>query len=438
MLRLLFILMPSLLIACSKDKPAPVAPAGKAVATVDAPAEPTNLRVEAITDTSARVRWDAVEGATDYDVNYRKAVGGKWTNEPHKGTRLYNTIYDLEPNTEYRWAVRAENSDGPSDWVFGENFTMLDAGWDIQGDNVEAETEPDTAEIELFRDACLEIQAGLEHLLPIALKMRYGWQTVEGTLGYAELSESSILFSGYSASGRFKMSGEIRTGRYDGESNRFPPRGRVWINEVGSDHRGFFIGTKHTIEVNRRGRLVGFKSGEFIEMGKEFLVAIKDDLIETLKLALDTSRNSPDTFIDGFLIDWSFIDDSFIHVEAADNQRTDWYFEYYCPMSSKKSIFLGEIIGIRADRNPARIQGDLYIYRIMGYKEHPNSVGLNGRGAEAFGVDMDITLSGDKAEGTLRIRNEHWLDWDISSYYWTLEELSGEEHTYHSYSMEWE
>ena len=62
MLRVLFILLPSLLIACSKDKPAPVAPAGKAVATVDAPAEPTNLRVEAIMDTSARVRWDAVEG----------------------------------------------------------------------------------------------------------------------------------------------------------------------------------------------------------------------------------------------------------------------------------------------------------------------------------------------------------------------------------------
>ncbi len=40
------------------------------------------------------------------------------------GTRLYNTIYDLEPSTEYRWAVRAENSDGPSDWVFAEeNFT---------------------------------------------------------------------------------------------------------------------------------------------------------------------------------------------------------------------------------------------------------------------------------------------------------------------------
>ena len=116
-------------VACDRDtptKPIASAPAGKRVATVDAPVEPTNLRVEAITDASARVAWDAVEGATDYDINYR-TLSGRWTNEPHKGTRLYNTIYDLEPNTEYRWAVRAENSDGPSDWVFAENFTTLEA-----------------------------------------------------------------------------------------------------------------------------------------------------------------------------------------------------------------------------------------------------------------------------------------------------------------------
>ena len=128
MLRLLIFFFASLLVACSKDKPAPVAPpAGKSVSTVDAPSEPTNLRVEAITDTSARVAWDQAEGATDYDVNYRTAIGGKWTNEPHRGVRLYNIIYDLEPGTEYRWAVRAENKDGPSDWVFAENFTTLNS-----------------------------------------------------------------------------------------------------------------------------------------------------------------------------------------------------------------------------------------------------------------------------------------------------------------------
>ena len=104
-----------------------VGPSGKAQATLEAPPAPLNLRVEAITDTSARVRWDAVEGATDYDVNYKKAQGGEWTNVPHRGTTLYNTLTGLEPGTQYRWAVRAENKDGTSDWVFGENFRTLGA-----------------------------------------------------------------------------------------------------------------------------------------------------------------------------------------------------------------------------------------------------------------------------------------------------------------------
>ena len=122
MLRVLVVL-PLTLIACSKDRPAPVAPAGKSLASLNAPPAPTNLRFDAPTDSSCKVRWDASDGATDYDVNYKLDVGGKWTNEPHTGDRLYNTIYDLRSNTEYRWAVRAENSAGASAWVYGENFT---------------------------------------------------------------------------------------------------------------------------------------------------------------------------------------------------------------------------------------------------------------------------------------------------------------------------
>ena len=105
-------------------------PSGKALATLAAPAAPTNLRVEAVTDSSVRVLWDAVEGATDYDVNYKPAQGGRWTNEPHRGVGLSNTIDGLAPGTEYRWAVRAENSDGPSAWVFGPNFTTRSSAED--------------------------------------------------------------------------------------------------------------------------------------------------------------------------------------------------------------------------------------------------------------------------------------------------------------------
>ena len=73
------------LLSCSKDRPAPVEPAGKSLASLAAPAVPTNLRFDAPTDSSCTVRWDASAGATDYDVNYKLAVGGRWTNEPHRG-----------------------------------------------------------------------------------------------------------------------------------------------------------------------------------------------------------------------------------------------------------------------------------------------------------------------------------------------------------------
>ena len=126
-----FCVIPAVLLslfACSPDRPAPIAPAGKRSAVQDAPAAPENLRVEALTDSSARVAWDAVDGATDYDVNYRIAQGGRWTNWPHRGaSKTYSIIRGLEPDTEYRWAARAENRDGPSAWVFAENFTTLSA-----------------------------------------------------------------------------------------------------------------------------------------------------------------------------------------------------------------------------------------------------------------------------------------------------------------------
>ena len=92
-----------------------------------APAVPTNLRFDDPTDSSCRVRWDASDGATDYYVRYRPTVGGRWTSEPHGGRRTHNNILDLEPGTEYRWAVRAINSSGVSGWAWGPNFTTYGA-----------------------------------------------------------------------------------------------------------------------------------------------------------------------------------------------------------------------------------------------------------------------------------------------------------------------
>ena len=126
MLRCFVVLIPLSLLACSADRPAPVAPTGKVVAVAGSLSAPTNLKAEVLTDTSVWLYWDRVEGATDYDVNYKRLPSGKWKNKPHRGTKLQSVIYGLLPNTEYKWAVRAENKDGASDWTFGEGFTTLD------------------------------------------------------------------------------------------------------------------------------------------------------------------------------------------------------------------------------------------------------------------------------------------------------------------------
>ena len=128
-------------------------PSGKAQATLAAPPAPTNLRFDAVTDSSCTVRWAGAAGATDYDVNYKPAVGGQWTNEPHRGTGLSNTIHDLEPGTEYRWAVRAENGDGRSAWVFGPNFTTLEEETDEMTQDVAADGQAPAAPTNLRFDA---------------------------------------------------------------------------------------------------------------------------------------------------------------------------------------------------------------------------------------------------------------------------------------------
>lgn len=166
MLRVLITLSISLFLACSSDSPTPTGPsdpvdspdsAGKAVGTADAPAAPTNLRVEALTDTSAKVAWDAVEGAADYDLNYR-TLSGRWTNWPIRGAkRAYTTIHGLEPDTEYRWAVRAENKDGASRWTFAENFTTAITAPPVEPDLPKEEAPESTLPVEQEEEFSIEI-----------------------------------------------------------------------------------------------------------------------------------------------------------------------------------------------------------------------------------------------------------------------------------------
>ena len=99
-----------------------------------APAAPTELAVAA---GNARLvlNWTAPSGTvTGYDVHYTSAAAGTvsstaaasgsdasaaWVAVTRTGTTASQTISPLANNTDYRVRVRAKNSNGNSDWVFG-------------------------------------------------------------------------------------------------------------------------------------------------------------------------------------------------------------------------------------------------------------------------------------------------------------------------------
>ena len=88
--------------------------------TAEAPAipEPPTL-TPGTNGTTIRIDWapPGSNGAqiTDYDIQYREALGGAWTDRPHSGAATTNTI-PTKPNTTYQTRIRATNSIGTSDW----------------------------------------------------------------------------------------------------------------------------------------------------------------------------------------------------------------------------------------------------------------------------------------------------------------------------------
>ena len=81
------------------------------------PDPPTNLRVERVCDHHLKVRWHRSAGATGYDLEIGSANGKHWkrllTNWP--GNSWYATNW--QKDRTYRFAVRAVNEGGTSEWV---------------------------------------------------------------------------------------------------------------------------------------------------------------------------------------------------------------------------------------------------------------------------------------------------------------------------------
>ena len=84
-----------------------------------APAAPKNLKAERVSDTSARISWSAVSGATSYEVQYSHPTNINWkTAQDYKNkTATSFVITALTKADAYRFRVRAVNAGGKSPWV---------------------------------------------------------------------------------------------------------------------------------------------------------------------------------------------------------------------------------------------------------------------------------------------------------------------------------
>jgi PKD repeat protein len=86
---------------------------------------PVELSTSFITENTARLIWNAVPGAIQYKVSYRKTSGGAWTNLTLSDTA--RTISGLLPSTAYTWKVSAECSEGWKPFINMAYFSTLAA-----------------------------------------------------------------------------------------------------------------------------------------------------------------------------------------------------------------------------------------------------------------------------------------------------------------------
>jgi hypothetical protein len=84
---------------------------------------PVNLSSSNITATSATLSWDAVSGASSYDINYKPTAGSTWTST--SSTTNTKDISGLSADTQYEFQVRTVCASGTSAYSSSSIFTTL-------------------------------------------------------------------------------------------------------------------------------------------------------------------------------------------------------------------------------------------------------------------------------------------------------------------------
>jgi len=85
--------------------------------TSDACGTPGGVSTTGITATAALAQWDAVSGATSYNVEYRNASWSYWVLIANATTSLQWSLYGMDANTTYHWRVSANCSAGSGSYT---------------------------------------------------------------------------------------------------------------------------------------------------------------------------------------------------------------------------------------------------------------------------------------------------------------------------------
>src|SRR6185436_14719187 len=101
--------------------------ATQSTSTSGACGDPGGLSTTGITATAAVAKWNAVSGASSYNVDYKAASSTYWITIANATTSLQWSLMGMDPSTSYDWRVSANCTDGTSGYTQTQ-FTTLATG----------------------------------------------------------------------------------------------------------------------------------------------------------------------------------------------------------------------------------------------------------------------------------------------------------------------
>jgi len=98
--------------------------ATQAASTSDACGAPSGLTTTGITATASLAKWDAVSGASSYNVDYKASSWTNWITIANATPSLQWSLMGMDPSTSYEWRVSANCATGTSSYTQTQFSTL--------------------------------------------------------------------------------------------------------------------------------------------------------------------------------------------------------------------------------------------------------------------------------------------------------------------------